>query len=105
MRSFGLAPDRPQTTCGDPCASRTEAAHAVGASVEGELGVLGSLETGEAAAEDGSGAEARGRRQGSGGRLRGAQAEDLPGLSSSSACWLRSGRAAWSDRPEMKVIW
>lgn len=32
-------------------------AHAVGASVEGELGVLGSLETGEAAAEDGSGAE------------------------------------------------
>ena len=33
------------------------AAHAVGASVEGELGVLGSLETGEAAAEDGSGAE------------------------------------------------
>ncbi|MTH62990.1 class II fructose-bisphosphate aldolase [Paracoccus shanxieyensis] len=36
-----------------------EAAHAVGASVEGELGVLGSLETGEAAAEDGSGAEGR----------------------------------------------
>ncbi len=35
----------------------TKAAHAVGASVEGELGVLGSLETGEAAAEDGSGAE------------------------------------------------
>ncbi|WP_112874618.1 class II fructose-bisphosphate aldolase [Paracoccus endophyticus] len=34
-----------------------EAAHAVGASVEGELGILGSLETGEAAAEDGSGAE------------------------------------------------
>ena len=32
-------------------------AHAVGASVEGELGVLGSLETGEAAKEDGSGAE------------------------------------------------
>jgi fructose-bisphosphate aldolase class II len=37
----------------------TKAAHAVGASVEGELGVLGSLETGEAAAEDGSGAEGR----------------------------------------------
>ncbi|MDF2233597.1 fructose-bisphosphate aldolase class II [Albimonas sp. CAU 1670] len=35
------------------------AAHAVGASVEGELGVLGSLETGEAAAEDGSGAEGK----------------------------------------------
>lgn len=35
----------------------SDAAHAVGASVEGELGVLGSLETGEAAAEDGSGAE------------------------------------------------
>ena len=34
-----------------------DAAHAVGASVEGELGVLGSLETGEAASEDGSGAE------------------------------------------------
>lgn len=37
----------------------TAAAHAVGASVEGELGVLGSLETGEAAAEDGSGAEGK----------------------------------------------
>ena len=36
-----------------------EAAHAVGASVEGELGILGSLETGEAAAEDGSGAEGK----------------------------------------------
>ncbi len=34
----------------------TDAAHWVGASVEGELGVLGSLETGEAAEEDGSGA-------------------------------------------------
>ncbi|MGV6840289.1 MAG: class II fructose-bisphosphate aldolase [Planktomarina sp.] len=34
----------------------TTAAHAVGASVEGELGVLGSLETGEAGEEDGSGA-------------------------------------------------
>ena len=40
-------------------AAVTEAAHAVGASVEGELGVLGSLETGEAAAEDGSGAEGK----------------------------------------------
>ncbi len=37
----------------------TDAAHAVGASVEGELGILGSLETGEAAAEDGSGAEGK----------------------------------------------
>ncbi|MDH5797548.1 MAG: fructose-bisphosphate aldolase class II [Paracoccaceae bacterium] len=37
----------------------TKAAHSVGASVEGELGVLGSLETGEAAAEDGSGAEGK----------------------------------------------
>ena len=37
----------------------TTAAHAVGASVEGELGVLGSLESGEAAAEDGSGAEGK----------------------------------------------
>ena len=35
------------------------AAHAVGASVEGELGILGSLETGEAGIEDGSGAEDR----------------------------------------------
>jgi len=34
----------------------SQAAHAVGASVEGELGVLGSLETGEAGEEDGSGA-------------------------------------------------
>ena len=37
----------------------TKAAHAVGASVEGELGVLGSLETGEAGEEDGSGAEGK----------------------------------------------
>ncbi|MDE1145280.1 MAG: fructose-bisphosphate aldolase class II [Azospirillaceae bacterium] len=34
-----------------------EAAHWVGASVEGELGVLGSLETGQGEAEDGHGAE------------------------------------------------
>ncbi len=34
-------------------------AHSVGASVEGELGVLGSLETGEAGDEDGSGAEGK----------------------------------------------
>jgi len=34
-------------------------AHWVGASVEGELGVLGSLETGEAAKEDDSGAEGK----------------------------------------------
>ena len=32
-------------------------AHACGVSVEGELGCLGSLETGEAGDEDGSGAE------------------------------------------------
>ena len=37
----------------------TESAHHVGASVEGELGVLGSLETGEAGEEDGSGAEGK----------------------------------------------
>ncbi len=37
----------------------TTTAHSVGASVEGELGILGSLETGEAAAEDGSGAEGK----------------------------------------------
>jgi fructose-bisphosphate aldolase class II len=36
-----------------------ELAHAVGVSVEGELGCLGSLETGEASEEDGSGAEGR----------------------------------------------
>ncbi len=34
-------------------------AHAVGVSVEGELGCLGSLETGAAGAEDGSGAQGR----------------------------------------------
>jgi fructose-bisphosphate aldolase class II len=34
-----------------------ELAHQVGVSVEGELGVLGSLETGQGAAEDGHGAE------------------------------------------------
>ena len=37
----------------------TASAHYVGASVEGELGVLGSLETGEAGEEDGSGAEGK----------------------------------------------
>jgi fructose-bisphosphate aldolase class II len=36
-----------------------EWAHAVGVSVEGELGCLGSLETGEAGEEDGSGAEGK----------------------------------------------
>lgn len=36
-----------------------EMAHAIGVSVEGELGVLGSLETGMAAEEDGSGAEGK----------------------------------------------
>jgi fructose-bisphosphate aldolase class II len=36
-----------------------ELAHAVGVSVEGELGCLGSLETGEAGEEDGSGAEGK----------------------------------------------
>jgi fructose-bisphosphate aldolase class II len=35
----------------------TQMAHAVGVSVEGELGVLGSLETGQGEAEDGHGAE------------------------------------------------
>ena len=34
-----------------------EMAHACGVSVEGELGCLGSLETGQAGEEDGSGAE------------------------------------------------
>ena len=34
-------------------------AHAIGVSVEGELGCLGSLETGEAGEEDGSGAEGK----------------------------------------------
>ena len=37
----------------------TEMAHWVGASVEGELGVLGSLETGEGEAEDGHGFEGK----------------------------------------------
>ncbi|HHB83504.1 MAG TPA: fructose-bisphosphate aldolase class II [Devosia sp.] len=37
----------------------SDLAHWVGASVEGELGVLGSLETGEAAEEDGSGASGK----------------------------------------------
>ena len=40
----------------DITARVAQAAHWVGASVEGELGVLGSLETGEAEAEDGHGA-------------------------------------------------
>ena len=37
----------------------SDLAHHVGASVEGELGVLGSLETGEASEEDGSGASGK----------------------------------------------
>jgi fructose-bisphosphate aldolase class II len=37
----------------------TEMAHAVGVSVEGELGVLGSLESGHGEAEDGHGAEGK----------------------------------------------
>jgi fructose-bisphosphate aldolase class II len=37
----------------------TDIAHAVGVSVEGELGVLGSLETGEGEKEDGHGAEGK----------------------------------------------
>ncbi len=37
----------------------TEMAHSVGVSVEGELGVLGSLETGMGDAEDGHGAEGK----------------------------------------------
>ncbi|MEZ5932012.1 MAG: class II fructose-bisphosphate aldolase [Alphaproteobacteria bacterium] len=37
----------------------TDMAHAVGVSVEGELGCLGSLETGEGEAEDGQGAEGK----------------------------------------------
>jgi fructose-bisphosphate aldolase class II len=41
----------------DITARVTAMAHAVGASVEGELGVLGSLETGQGEAEDGHGAE------------------------------------------------
>ncbi|MBF0358548.1 MAG: fructose-bisphosphate aldolase class II [Magnetococcales bacterium] len=36
-----------------------EMAHAIGVSVEGEIGVLGSLETGEAGEEDGHGAEGK----------------------------------------------
>jgi len=41
----------------------TRLAHAVGVSVEGELGCLGSLETGEGEAEDGQGAEGRLERE------------------------------------------
>jgi fructose-bisphosphate aldolase class II len=37
----------------------SEMAHAIGVSVEGELGCLGSLETGEAGEEDGVGAEGK----------------------------------------------
>ncbi|MDH3669449.1 MAG: fructose-bisphosphate aldolase class II [Paracoccaceae bacterium] len=43
----------------DVTARVAEMAHWVGASVEGELGVLGSLQTGEAAKEDGSAASGR----------------------------------------------
>lgn len=43
----------------DITARVSEMAHMVGASVEGELGVLGSLETGEGEAEDGHGASGK----------------------------------------------
>ena len=43
----------------DVTAKVSEIAHAVGVSVEGELGCLGSLETGMAGEEDGSGAEGK----------------------------------------------
>ncbi len=43
----------------DITARVTTSAHYIGASVEGELGVLGSLETGEASEEDGSGAKGK----------------------------------------------
>ncbi len=43
----------------DVTSAVTSIAHSVGASVEGELGVLGSLESGEASEEDGSGAEGK----------------------------------------------
>jgi fructose-bisphosphate aldolase class II len=52
--------------------SRTVAmAHACGVSVEGELGCLGSLETGAAGEEDGSGARGRFLCSGNGGRCLG----------------------------------
>jgi len=41
----------------------TETAHAIGVSVEGELGCLGSLETGEGEKEDGHGAEGKLNRE------------------------------------------
>ena len=41
----------------------TEMSHAIGVSVEGELGVLGSLETGMAGEEDGHGAEGKMKRE------------------------------------------
>jgi fructose-bisphosphate aldolase, class II len=43
----------------DVTAKVVEMAHAIGVSVEGEIGVLGSLETGEAGEEDGHGAEGK----------------------------------------------
>lgn len=49
--SYGYNVDVTQKVC--------EMAHAVGVSVEGELGCLGSLETGEAGEEDGVGAEGK----------------------------------------------
>ena len=45
-------------------------AHAVGVSVEGELGVLGSLETGEAGEEDGVGCRGQAHRTSSCSRTR-----------------------------------
>ncbi len=50
---------RATTTMSRITARVAEMAHWVGASVEGELGVLGSLETGEGEAEDGHGAEGK----------------------------------------------
>ncbi len=81
-------------------------AHWVGASVEGELGVLGSLETGEGEAEDGHGAE--GKLDHSQLLTDPAQAEDFVAKTGvdalAIACGTSHGAYKFSRRPDGEIL-
>ncbi len=82
------------------------AAHWVGASVEGELGVLGSLETGEGEAEDGHGAE--GKLELSQLLTDPAQAEDFVAKTGvdalAIACGTSHGAYKFSRKPDGEIL-
>ncbi|MGQ3674965.1 class II fructose-bisphosphate aldolase [Xanthobacter sp. TB0139] len=82
------------------------AAHWVGASVEGELGVLGSLETGEGEAEDGHGAE--GKLELSQLLTDPAQAEDFVARTGvdalAIACGTSHGAYKFSRKPDGEIL-